>query len=110
MYSLKFEQRKLFLNAFVTSQFSYGPVVWMFHNQKLNNYVNYIHERALRTEDQDHTEMFDELLPKDDFCRINDRNLQKLLTEIFKVKMKLALQIMNEVFDIIECPYYPRGN
>ena len=43
----------------MTSQFSYGPVVWMFHNQKLNNYVNYIHERALRTEDQDHTEMFD---------------------------------------------------
>ena len=26
-YSLKFEQRKLILNAFITSQFSYAPVV-----------------------------------------------------------------------------------
>ena len=47
-YSLKFEQRKLLLNAFITSQFSYAPVVWMFHNRKLNNHINRIHERALR--------------------------------------------------------------
>ena len=46
-YSLKFEQRKL-LNAFITSPFSYAPVVWMFHNRKLNNHINRIHERALR--------------------------------------------------------------
>ena len=47
-YSLKFEQRKLLLNAFITSQFSYAPVVWMFHNRKLNNHINRIYERALR--------------------------------------------------------------
>ena len=49
--------------------------------------------------------MFDELLAKSGSFKIHDRNLQKLLTEIFKVKMKLAPHIMNEVFDIIECPY-----
>ena len=37
--------------------------------------------------------------------KIHDRNLQKILNKIFKVKMKLAPEIMNEVFDIIECPY-----
>ena len=46
--SLKFDQRKLLLNAFIISQFSYAPVVWMFHNRKLNNHINCIHERALR--------------------------------------------------------------
>ena len=35
--SLKFKQRKLLLNAFITSQFSYAQVVWMFHSRKLNN-------------------------------------------------------------------------
>ena len=30
---------------------------------------------------------------------------QKLLIEIFKVKMKLAPKIMKEVFDFIECRY-----
>ena len=49
--------------------------------------------------------MFEELLAKDGSFKIHDCNLQRLLIEIFKVKMKLAPEIMNEVFDIIESPY-----
>ena len=45
--SLKFDQRKLLLNAFITSQFSYAPIVWMFHNRKLNNHINLNHEKSL---------------------------------------------------------------
>ena len=30
-YYLKFDQRKL-LDAFITSRFSYAPIIWMFHN------------------------------------------------------------------------------
>ena len=103
-YSLKFQQRKLLLNAFITSQFSYAPVVWMFQNRKLNNQINRIHERALRIAYQDHNSMFNELLAKDGSFKTHDRNLQKLLIEIFKVKMKLAPEIMNEVFHIIGSP------
>ena len=33
--SLKFKQRKLLLNVFITAQFSYAPVVWVFHFRKL---------------------------------------------------------------------------
>ena len=104
-YSLKFDQGKLVLNAFIASQFSYAPVVWMFHNRKLNNHTNRIHERALRIAYQGHSSTFNELLAKDSSFKIHDRNLQKLLIEIFKVKMKLAAEIMNEVFGFIECRY-----
>ena len=41
---------------------------------------------------------FNELLANDGSFKIHDRNLQKLLIEIFKVKMKLAPEVMNEVF------------
>ena len=51
----------------------------MFHN----------HERALTIVYQDHNSTFNELLAKDGPFKIYDRNLQKLLTEIFKVKMKV---------------------
>ena len=34
--------------AFITSQFSYRPVVWMFHSRTLNNQINKILEKALR--------------------------------------------------------------
>ena len=77
----------------------------MFHNQKLNNQINRIHGRALKILYQNHNSSFDEPLAKDGSFKVHDRNLQKLLIEIFKVKMKLAPKIMNEVFGIIECSY-----
>ena len=49
--------------------------------------------------------MFNQLLAKDGSLKIHDGNLQKLLIEIFKVKIKLAPEFMNEVFDFIECRY-----
>ena len=51
--SLKFDERKLLLNVFITSQLSHAPVVWMFHNRKLDNHINRIHERTLRIVYQD---------------------------------------------------------
>ena len=77
----------------------------MFHNRKLNNHIKRIHKRALRIVYKDHNSTFEELLAKDGAFKIHDHNLQRLLIEIFKVKMKLAPEIMNEVFDIIESPY-----
>ena len=76
----------------------------MFYNQNLSNHINCIHERALRILYQDHNSTFDELLAKEGFFKIHDRNVQKLLVDIFRVKMKLARKIMNEVFDFIKCP------
>ena len=46
---------------------------------------------------------FNERLAKDGSFKIHDRNLQKLLIEIFKVKIKLVPKIVNEVFDFIKC-------
>ena len=43
---MRFEQRKRIVNLFITSHFSYCPLVWMFHNQRLNNRIDHIHERA----------------------------------------------------------------
>ena len=101
--SLKFKQRKLLLNAFITAQFSYAPVNWMFHSRKLNNRINQIHERALRLVYNNYTSSFDELLLKDNSFRIHHRNLQKHAIEIFKVKLGLAPEI--NIFPIIENPY-----
>ena len=60
---LKLRIKKL-LNAFIISQFTYVPVIWVSHNQKLNKYINHILERALEIVYQDHDLMFVELLGK----------------------------------------------
>ena len=40
-------KRRTLLNAFFISQFSYYPLVWMFHRRWKNNKINRIHERCL---------------------------------------------------------------
>ena len=52
---------------------------------------------------------FEELLAQDGSFKIHDCNLQRLLIEIFKVKMKLVPEIMNQVFDIVESLYLLRN-
>ena len=39
---------RLLMNSFINAQFSYCPLIWMFHDRCLNATVNKIHERALR--------------------------------------------------------------
>ena len=96
--SLKFEQRKLLLNAFISAQFSYAPVIWVFHSRKLNNRNNHIHERALKLVYKDYTSSFGELLFKDNSFRIHHRNLQKLAIEVFRIKLGLGPEIMENLF------------
>ena len=41
------DKLKVIMKAFIVSQFSYCPLIWMFHCRKLNNRKNKIQERAL---------------------------------------------------------------
>ena len=67
--SLTFPQRKLLLNVFITSQFPYIPIVWMFHSRKLNHRINNIHERAFRLVYKDYNSSLNDLLVKDSFFK-----------------------------------------
>ena len=40
-------KRRALVNSFITSQFSYCPLVWMFHSRRMERRINKIHERAL---------------------------------------------------------------
>ena len=55
-------KRRMIMKSFITSQFEYCPLMWMFHSRALNNKINLICERALI---------------------IRHRNLKILATEIF---------------------------
>ena len=97
---MRFEQTKCIVNLFITSHFSYCPLVWMFHSRRLNNRINHIHERALRIIYQDYNSSFKELLRKDSSLTIHQRNLKLLVREMFKVKVRCAPDIMKEILEI----------
>ena len=57
-------KRRSPMKAFITSQFSYCSLIWMFHIRNLNNKINRIHEQALRLVYQNNLR-FSELLDLD---------------------------------------------
>ena len=70
----------------------------MFHSRSLNNRINQLHERALQLTNKDSKSSFEDLLLKDKSFTIHHRNLQKLATEMFKVKNNLSPSFMKNVF------------
>ena len=92
-------KKRVLMKAFTTSQFSYCPLIWMYHSSTLNNRINNIHERALRLTYKDNQSSFKELLEKDHSVTVHYKNL---VTEIFKVKNDLAPDIMKDVLELKE--------
>ena len=77
----------------------------MFHRGQLNNRINKLYEKTLRSVFKNNKLTFNELLMLDNSVAKHQQNLQILATEIFKVKNSLAPEIMTEIFEIKE-PYY----
>ena len=80
---MSLNQRRMVMQSFIMSQFGYCPLIWMNHNWNLNN-NNIIHERALRIVYTDKKSTFRELLEKDNYVIIHVKNLQILITEMYK--------------------------
>ena len=96
---LPFHQRRIILKAFIDSQFSYCPLVWMFCSKKMNKKINHVHERALRLVYNDHRTPFDELLKNDKSVSIHHRNIHNVAIEMYKVKNKLSPPFIQEIFE-----------
>ena len=76
------EKLRILMKTFIDAQFNYCPLIWMFHSRTLNNKINKLHERALRLVYKDYISSFENLLNIDNTFTIQERNLQKLATEM----------------------------
>ena len=103
---MNIKKRKTLFNAFFMSQFNYCPLVWMCHNRSYNNKINRLHERCLRIIYNDKKSSFQELLNKDCSVSIHNRNLQLLVTEMYKVMNEISPKIVNNIFKIKPIGYY----
>ena len=99
------DKRRMLMKAFVSSQFSYCPLIWMFHSRKMEGRINSIHKRALKLVYQDSPDLtFQELLAKDKSVGVHQKNLQLLATEIFKSKTGVSPELMNDIFHFVKRP------
>jgi hypothetical protein len=81
---LNFEKRKVLLNSFVQSQFSYAPLVWMC-GKVSNKKIDQVHYNFLKILYNDYASTFEQLLDK--YCEftVHQKNIQKVLIEMYKV-------------------------
>ena len=70
----------------------------MYHSRTLNNKISRIQKPALRTVYNDFKSNFKEFLELDHSFTIPERNIQFLVTEVYKVKNDLSPVIMKDVF------------
>ena len=70
----------------------------MCHSRDLNRKINKLHERALRAVHRNENLTFQELLEKEKSFTIHERNLQRLATEMYKVKHNLCPKPVQELF------------
>ena len=107
---MNFDKLKIIMKAFFESQFSYCPLIWMFHSRTLNNKINKLHERALRIVYKNSHCTFQQLLKLDNTVTIHHRNLQRLATEMYKIKNNLSPIIIREMFPQMRQKYNLRNN
>ena len=86
------------MNAFIVSQFRYCSLIWMFHNRTMNNKINRLHERALRIIYKNYNGTFQDLLKLDNGFTVQERNLPKLVIEMYKIKNQLSLTLVQGLF------------
>ena len=100
---------RIIMKAFVSSQFAYCPLIWMFHSKEINHKIGKLHERALRIVYNDHFSSFEELLSKDKSVTVHQRNLQTLATEMYKILNGFSPDIMQDIFEIKRNYYNTRN-
>ena len=95
---LNTSQKTLLSSTFIYSQFNYCPLVWMFSGKDRNKKIDNLHKRVLRLLYDDYTSNYEELLLKDDSVCVHVRNLQFLMTKIFKTIHDENPHFMRDVF------------
>ena len=78
-------------------QFNYCPLVWMFSLRQSNNLINKVHERGLRLAYRDETKEFQQILKEQNEITIHQKNLQVLVTEVYKFVNSIGPPIMNSL-------------
>ena len=97
------------MNAFITSQFGYCPLIWMCHNRNAQKQINRIHERALRIVYNDNNSSFEDLLTKSGSISIHHTNLHQVAIEIYKALNDVSSTLMFELFRFKEKKYNLRN-
>ena len=91
-------QRVTLMKMFIESQFSYCPLLRMFHGRIVNKNINHLHDRVLGIVYKDYISSFEDLLNRNKSVAIPHRNIQSLVIDLFKVKQNFSNSMLFSIF------------
>ena len=99
------ESRVSIYKSFISSNFNYCPVAWIFCGKRNSNKLEKLQERALRFVFNDRTSCYSALLKRGNFLSLSAIRLRALAIEVYKCVKKLNPAYMNDLFELNETPY-----
>ena len=96
--------------SFISSNFSYCPVSWMFCGKLNSDKLEKLQERALRFVFSDYTRPYSDLLEHVNFQSVSALRIRYLAIEMFKCVHGLNPPYLNELFINKDTPYNLRDN
>ena len=87
-------------NAFFRYNLIIAPLTWMFHNRLLNHKINSLHEIFFRIIYNVSHSSYDEWFNLANSVSIHHKNLQILVTEMFRIDTGSAANTLNEVLKL----------
>ena len=99
------QKSKLIVNSVIMSNFSYCPLIWLFCTKGANNEINRTHKRALRALYGDYESSFEDLLDREKSKTIHKKNLEILMTDVYRTINHLNPEYMWEFFTKRDVPY-----
>ena len=81
----------------------------MFHGRIISKKITHLHDRTLRIVYKDYISSFEDLLKRDNFVTIHQRNIHSLAIELFKAKQNLPNSLLCSIFQIRSISYNLRS-
>ena len=91
-------QKLLLYNSFVTSNFGYCPIVWMFCGKTANANIDRVQKRALQAVYNDFNSSHETLCSKGNHSKIHVVNIRCLLVEVYKSLHAESPAILGNIF------------
>ena len=106
---LPLQKRRILIQSFFKSQFSYCPLIWMFINHGTNHRINRLQERSRQILYKDDISAFEELLQQDSSVTIHTLNIQILANEMYKVYNNKSPDFICQLFSKSNVTYNLRN-
>ena len=103
---LNLEQPQVLAEAYISSNFRYCPLIWMFCSKMSDNLIVKTHYRTLRAIYDTQTRSYEELLHLSGKKKIHTQNLQILMVEVYKCLNNISPPFTWDYFKPKNNPFY----